>query len=148
MCGFLVSNINNASFKKALSQQSFRGPDGNKILKFDNILLGFNYLSITGKKKNYWQPYKLKNFVLLFNGEIYNYKELNKKIQKINKNFRSDSDTKTLINYFLCFGVDKTLKDIRGMWSLCLLDTKNNLLYISRDRLGIKPLFYYKDKNL
>ena len=147
MCGLLVSNFNNTSFKKALSQQSFRGPDGNKILKFENILLGFNYLSITGKKKNYWQPYKLKNLVLLFNGEIYNYKELNKKIQKINKNFRSDSDTKTLINYFLCFGVDKTLKDIRGMWSLCLLDTKNNLLYLSRDRLGIKPLFYYKDKN-
>ena len=142
MCGILISNINTYLFKKGLDLQSFRGPDGNKNLRFDNVSLGFNYLSITGKKKEYWQPYKLKNLVLLFNGEIYNYKELNKKIIKINKNFKSDSDTKTLINYFLYFGVDRTLKSIRGMWSLCLLDTKKKILYFSRDRLGIKPLFY------
>ena len=147
MCGILISNINTYLFKKGLDLQSFRGPDGNKNLRFDNVSLGFNYLSITGKKKEYWQPYKLKNLVLLFNGEIYNYKELNKKIIKINKNFKSDSDTKTLINYFLYFGVDRTLKSIRGMWSLCLLDTKKKILYFSRDRLGIKPLFYYKNKN-
>lgn len=146
MCGILISNTNTALFKKALSQQSFRGPDGNKTFKFDNILLGFNYLSITGKKKDYWQPYKLKNLILLFNGEIYNYKELNKRIQKVNKNFKSDSDTKTLINHFLYFGIDKTLKNLRGMWSLCLLDVNKKTMYLSRDRLGIKPLFYYKDK--
>ena len=147
MCGILISNTNTDLFKKGLDQQSFRGPDGNKTFKFDNVFLGFNYLSITGKKKEYWQPYKLKNLILLFNGEIYNYKELNQRILRINKNFKSDSDTKTLINHFFYFGVDKTLKNIRGMWSLCLLDTKKNFLYLSRDRLGIKPLFYYKDKN-
>ena len=149
MCGILISNTdtNTTLFKKALDLQSYRGPDGNKTVQLDNIFLGFNYLSITGKQKNYWQPYTLKNLILLFNGEIYNYKKLNKNIQKIDKNFKSDSDTKTLINYFLHFGVNKTLKDIRGMWSLCLLDTKKKSLYVSRDRLGIKPLFYYKHKN-
>ena len=147
MCGILISNTNTALFKKALNQQSFRGPDGNKTYEFDKTMLGFNYLSITGRKKNYWQPYKLKNYILLFNGEIYNYKELNKEIQKVNKNFKSDSDTKTLINYFLNFGIEKSLKNLRGMWSLCLLDTKKKTLYLSRDRLGIKPLYYYKDKN-
>lgn len=147
MCGILISNTNIALFKKALNQQSFRGPDGNKTYEFDKTMLGFNYLSITGRKKNYWQPYKLKNYILLFNGEIYNYKELNKEIQKVNKNFKSDSDTKTLINYFLNFGIEKSLKNLRGMWSLCLLDTKKKTLFLSRDRLGIKPLYYYKDKN-
>ena len=82
----------------------------------------------------------------MFNGEIYNYKELNKRIQRVNKNFKSDSDTKTLINHFLYFGIDKTLKNLRGMWSLCLLDVNKKTMYLSRDRLGIKPLFYYKDK--
>ncbi len=147
MCGILISNTNIALFKKALNQQSFRGPDGNKTYEFDKTMLGFNYLSITGRKKNYWQPYKLKNYILLFNGEIYNYKELNKEIQKVNKNFKSDSDTKTLINYFLNFGIEKSLKNLRGMWSLCLLDTKKKTLFLSRDRLGVKPLYYYKDKN-
>ncbi len=147
MCGILISNANLALFKKALSQQSFRGPDGSKTLKFGNVMFGFNYLSITGRNKNYWQPYRLKNLILLFNGEIYNFKKLNKKIKKVNKNFQSDSDTKTLIHYFFYFGVDRTLKDIRGMWSISLFDTEKKILYFSRDRLGIKPLFYFKNKN-
>ena len=52
MCGILISNINTYLFKKGLDLQSFRGPDGNKNLRFDNVSLGVNYLSITGKKKN------------------------------------------------------------------------------------------------
>ena len=146
MCGILLSNYKSKKFKKALISQSYRGPDGHKIINSNNINMGFNYLSITGRQKNYLQPYVFKNLHLLFNGEIYNFKSLNLEIKKIDNNFDSDSDTKTLINYFYYFGVKKTLSDIRGMWSICLLNTDNNSLYVSRDRLGIKPLFYYKKK--
>ena len=147
MCGILLNNYKTRDFKKALLSQFYRGPDNLKIVKSDNINMGFNYLSITGKKKNYCQPLLFKNLILLFNGEIYNFNSLNKEIRNKDNKFKSDSDTKTLINYFYHFGVKKTLMDIRGMWALCLVDKKNNNLYVSRDRLGIKPLFYYKKKN-
>lgn len=144
MCGILISNYKNQNFINALKAQSFRGPDKTQIVKYKNLNFGFNYLSITSKKKNYPQPYELKNLILLFNGEIYNFNELNKEIKKKNKGFTSDNDTKTLINHIYYFGIRKTLSKLRGMWSFSLLDKKKNILYISRDRLGIKPLFFFK----
>lgn len=153
MCGVLAFyNINNSisglSVTKALEGLAHRGPDGKGIIfeTFDNveITLAHLRLSILDLTQNASQPFIYKKTSLIFNGEIYNYKEL--KIQLLNDGyvFKSESDTEVVI-----LGYDKWGKDVfsklNGMFSIILFDSSNHTLIISRDQLGIKPLFYYID---
>ena len=82
-------------------------------------------------------------FVLSFNGEIYNYKILKKKIeQSFNINWKSSSDTEVLLEFISNFGLNKTLKMINGMYAFSVFDKEKNITYLCRDRLGEKPLYY------
>jgi asparagine synthase (glutamine-hydrolysing) len=87
------------------------------------------------------------DIVIVFNGEIYNYKDLRKELISVGYKFRTESDTEVLINAYKCWGEFCT-KKLNGMFSFALLDKRKNHLFLSRDRAGEKPLFYslYENK--
>ena len=139
--------INKEKLKKILKH---RGPDNFQAYEYNNDIynfMAFNRLSIIDLNKRSNQPYKYKNLILCFNGEIYNYKKLRVKLIKIKVNFETESDTEVLIKYLYHYGVRKTLNDIEGMWSFSLFNLKNLKLILCRDYYGEKPLLYLKKKN-
>ena len=88
-------------------------------------------------------------FCISFNGEIYNHQNIRKKIEKNNPShqWKSESDTETILESFNLFGVDQTLEIIEGMFSIALFDIENQILYLIRDKFGEKPLYVSNDIN-
>lgn len=124
-----------------------RGPDHNdyKIFKKKNLNGYFLHsrLSIVDNKNRSNQPYVYKNYILIFNGEIYNYLDLKKKLIQNGYNFKTRSDTEVLIKAY-DFYKDKVFDKLEGMWSFAIFNKLNLKLIISRDRFGEKPLYYFK----
>ena len=81
------------------------------------------------------------NYVIIFNGEIFNHQELRENLEKENIVFRSHSDTEVLLRMFIKYGTE-CINMIKGMFAFCIYDKKNKLTWIVRDRFGIKPLYY------
>jgi len=123
-----------------------RGPDdkGIWIDKKNNIFFGHRRLSIIDLSHLGKQPMisHNKRLVIIFNGEIYNFLDLKKDLLKENINFIGNSDTEVLIEAVSNWGIKKTLSKISGMFSFVIWDKKEKILYLARDRLGIKPLYY------
>jgi len=127
--------------------QSHRGPDGHRVLKTPTALLGFSRLKIIDFDDRAMQPMisKNKKHVLLFNGEIYNYKKLKAEIGNKYK-FNTTSDTEVLLAMLILYGLD-SLKSINGMFSFCFYDVDKNLYTLVRDRFGQKPLYFSIEKD-
>ncbi len=149
MCGFLTEysfipdNITNKeSFNSLLALSSHRGPDSSIIHTEKNYQLGFNRLAIIDLSENGNQPKfsPTKRYHVVFNGEIYNYKELEKKYQL--SNLQSTSDTEVLVHLLDLLGVDAAIGELNGMFAIAVIDTITDNLYLIRDFAGIKPLFY------
>ncbi len=125
-----------------------RGPDGNGIEVFDcnnasRTCLTHNRLSIIDLSNKARQPmskYKSRYWIS-FNGEIYNYKEIKRELQKKGENFFSDSDTEVILASYKVWG-GKCFEKFIGMWSIAIFDKFENTLVLCRDRMGIKPLYY------
>ena len=155
MCGFVI-NINESeitdNFKKKffnLSKKNFhRGPDQISLFNDKKISVLFRRLSIIDITKKSGQPFfsKDKRFLLIFNGEIYNYKEIKSKLIEKGIFFKSDGDAEVLLEAFIFYG-NNFIKYIRGMFSFCIWDFKKNQLIAFRDRFGQKPLYYYQTRN-
>ncbi len=150
MCGIDFSN----DFPKLyplrfniVKDTKYRGPDLSKNIVKENLFFGFNYLSITGTHKGSPQPFIRNNNILIFNGEIYNFSLLKDNLLKKKIQFKTDGDTEVLAACLEYYGIKKTHELLEGMWSFIYYDTKKKVVTISRDRLGIKPLFYSKKKN-
>ncbi len=149
MCGFLgefLFRVNDSTsdifFKELLELSKHRGPDSTKIVATSKFKLGFNRLSILDITSNADQP-KLspsKRYYVVFNGEIYNFKELEEKYDLCDLN--SSSDTEVLIHLLDKIGIEQTIKELNGMFAIAIIDSKLNELYLTRDFAGIKPLFY------
>ena len=148
MCGIAgivgkSANIENAKWMSRVL--AHRGPDQEGYFHEGRIALGHRRLSIIDLSEAGKQPFYNddKSLVLVFNGEIYNYleirKELNKKYQ-----FRSKTDTEVLLYAYQEWGIDCLSKFI-GMFAFAIYDKKRDLIFCARDRIGKKPLFYYKD---
>ncbi|MBH71527.1 MAG: asparagine synthase (glutamine-hydrolyzing) [Pelagibacteraceae bacterium] len=129
-----------------------RGPDdkGTWIDKKNNICLGHRRLSIIELSKLGKQPMVSRNkrYVMSFNGEIYNYKEIKKELIKNKVKLKSNSDTEVLIESISFWGIRKTLRIISGMFAFALFDLKYKKIYLFRDRFGIKPLYFSLKDNL
>ena len=126
-----------------------RGPDDFSIFVRGNVGLSHNRLSILDLSSAGNQPYRNPRYVLSYNGEIYNYKELRKTLEGRGVALGSTSDTAVLFEYLVHFGVERTLKDLEGMFAFGFCDLEERTLYLCRDRLGIKPLVYaYEDAGL
>ena len=151
MCGILFvcqkrKSISKTNFLKILKSQKWRGPDNTSFKSFnnDNVFLGHNRLSILDTKPRSNQPMKTDDgrYLLIFNGEIYNYKEI---IKKYNLRLKTTSDTEVILKGYILKGKD-ILNDLDGMFSFVIYDKKNSNWFCARDRFGIKPLFIYQDK--
>lgn len=149
MCGFLGEYSFNDNvltptnrFSEILALSKHRGPDATEVLKGDNFQMGFNRLAILDLSTNGNQPKKSpsQRYALVFNGEIYNFKELAAKYQL--KHLKSSSDTEVILHLLDVLGVKKTIEMLNGMFAITIVDTQSNTLYLTRDFAGIKPLFY------
>jgi asparagine synthase (glutamine-hydrolysing) len=117
-----------------------RGPDGSGIYSDSSITLGHRRLSIidldTGD-----QPMSYESLHIVFNGEIYNYKEVREELTNLGHEFRTNSDTEVIVHAFSEWGPDSVTR-LAGMFAFALWDSKEQRLHMFRDRLGIKPLYY------
>jgi asparagine synthase (glutamine-hydrolysing) len=146
MCGILghLPSCDWFSFKLSLDNIQHRGPDGYGIWNDEDnkISLGHRRLSIIDLSENGKQPMEWADrYVITFNGEIYNYLELKKYLQQKGISFKTNSDTEVLLALFAEEGID-CLKKLNGMWAFAIYDKQENTLFLSRDRMGKKPLFY------
>jgi asparagine synthase (glutamine-hydrolysing) len=132
---------------KTTSAFSHRGPDskGFYVDEKSSIALGHRRLTILDLSERGHQPmeYFSGRYAIIYNGEIYNYKDLSKKIKdNFNIDFKCNSDTGVLLAGFEVWGIEQTLKKINGMFTFALWDKKEKKLYLSRNGIGIKPLYY------
>jgi asparagine synthase (glutamine-hydrolysing) len=150
MCGILGyialknQQTDEKKFKKALDLQKHRGPDSFGIYKDNNFIFGHRRLSIIDLSDNAKQPMTAKNgeYILTFNGEIYNYIELKEELIKLGHKFYTNSDSEVLLKSYKEWGKSCVNKFI-GMFAFAIYDKKQKSFFIVRDRLGIKPLYYY-----
>ncbi|PIR57618.1 MAG: asparagine synthase (glutamine-hydrolyzing) [Parcubacteria group bacterium CG10_big_fil_rev_8_21_14_0_10_38_31] len=124
-----------------------RGPDDSGSFVDDDISLGHNRLSIIDLSERGHQPIwnEDKTKCIIFNGEIYNYKELRNDLIVKGHNFSSETDTEVILHLFEEFG-KSSLDKINGIFSFAIWDTKTKELFLVRDRVGVKPLYYFYDK--
>jgi asparagine synthase (glutamine-hydrolysing) len=132
---------------KQMSQTMFhRGPDdsGTWADAEAGIALGHQRLSILDLSPEGHQPMLSANgrYAIAFNGEIYNFLELRKQLEKRGHHFRGNSDTEVMLAAFSEWGVEAALKEFNGMFAFALWDRQERVLYLGRDRLGEKPLYY------
>ncbi|MDD5430715.1 MAG: asparagine synthase (glutamine-hydrolyzing) [Candidatus Pacebacteria bacterium] len=144
MCGISGFNFKDENLLgKMMDEQWHRGPDQSGTFFDNSVSLGHNRLSIIDLSEKAKQPMVSDdgNYKIIFNGEIYNFKELRKKLEKKYK-FFSDSDTEVVLRGYEEYG-DKIFGMLDGMWALAIYDKQRNELVLSRDYAGIKPLYYY-----
>ncbi|USN45002.1 MAG: asparagine synthase (glutamine-hydrolyzing) [Candidatus Woesearchaeota archaeon] len=122
-----------------------RGPDDTGVLVSNGISLGHTRLSIIDLSIKGHQPMsyarKGKIYVITFNGEIYNYKQLRKELSSAGHTFRSNSDTEIIMAAYDAWG-SSCVSRFRGIWAFCIHDIVKKELFFSRDRFGQKPLYY------
>ena len=121
-----------------------RGPDGDGWYMADHLVMGMRRLSIIdieGAK----QPFKTEdgNVIVLYNGEIYNYIELKEDLKKLGYQFKTGGDGEVIPYLYEQYGID-FISHLRGMFAISLLDKVSNKLYLVRDRMGEKPVYYYR----
>ena len=127
-----------------------RGPDHSDFFQHTNaegrhVYLLSSRLSILDLEERSNQPFRLGSKVLIYNGELYNYLELKRKLTAQNKQFFTHSDTEVLLRVLLDFGWEG-LDHCEGMWAFALYDEVDGSLILSRDRFGEKPLYIYHDQ--
>ncbi len=153
MCG-LAGYINQDSFcddsllKSMLAKIVHRGPDVTDTYYHaeKKVALGHNRLSIIDTSDSANQPMQIQQVVMVFNGEIYNFQELKQQYLQ-DESFSTHSDTEVLMLLYIKFGLEKTLTLIRGMFAFAIYDKNIGKVYIARDHVGKKPLYYFQDKD-
>jgi len=148
MCGFLgeISKdpINKNSFQKLLDLSINRGPDQQGFWQDEVCQLGFNRLSIIDLSENGKQPLLSPSgkFAMVFNGEVYNYKEIQEKYKIDNTVLRSSSDSEILVHLIEKVDIQTFTKELNGMFAISIYDIENRIVHLIRDFAGIKPLYY------
>lgn len=151
MCG-IAGFIDKAKNRQVLEQMTCaverRGPDDVGYYFEDGVALGHRRLSIIDLSSAGHQPMMFEHLAIVFNGEIYNYQEVQRELHKSGYHFQSSSDTEVIIKAFHHWGPDCVNRFI-GMFAIAIYDRRENSLFLFRDRAGVKPLFYYcKDGRL
>lgn len=150
MCGIAAcigkeKSIDKTRFDNMTDIIKHRGPDDRGVYFHNNLALGHRRLAIIELSKDGRQPFELVDgYVLVYNGEIYNYIELRDYLQSNGHDFRTKTDTEVVIHAYAEWG-EECVSHFNGMWAFVLYDIRNNKLFCSRDRFGVKP-FYYTDQ--
>ena len=151
MCGIVgfVGKVKNKEkiIKKMADRIKHRGPDGEGYYCYKDVALGHRRLSIIDLD-NGKQPMMDddENIIVVYNGEIYNYPELRKKLEKKGYKFKTNCDTEVLIHGYKEYKEDLS-KELRGMFAYAIYDKVQDKLFCSRDHFGIKPFYYAKFNN-
>ena len=120
-----------------------RGPDNFGVVTDGHVGMSHSRLSILDLSDLANQPYRNENYILSYNGEIYNYRELRRGLEEERGiKFRTTSDTEVLFHLLINHGIERCLSEIRGMFAFSFYDKQRDELILARDRLGIKPLYY------
>lgn len=134
------------TLQKMLNAQAHRGPDAMQSWHDSNCSFGHNRLSIIDLSEEANQPMisQCERFVVVFNGEIYNYIEIKKELE-IHFSFQTESDTEVLLCAYIHWG-NAFLEKLNGMFSIAIWDKKEHKLFIARDRFGVKPFYFFKNE--
>ena len=149
ICGIINLNAHPADeqlLKPMMRAMKHRGPDDEGTFQEDNIALGFVRLSIIDLTSAGHQPMlsEDENLVLIFNGEIYNYVELKKELITLGHRFKTRTDTEVLLHAYQEWG-SECMEKLNGMWAFVIYNRAERTVFISRDRVGVKPFYYYTD---
>jgi len=148
MCG--IGGIINTDFKKVEKSEikkitdliKHRGPNDEGFFLKNNFAFGFRRLSILDLSMDGHQPmHYLDRYTIIFNGEIYNYLELRDELLKNNYEFKSGTDTEVILASYDFWGKN-CVEKFNGMWAFAIYDKMQDEIFLSRDRFGIKPLYY------
>ena len=160
MCGFAGYILGNTSWqnKQETSKDLFtvanqifhRGPDARDffISEYHKIGVAFQRLSILDLSKDAMQPMvsHCKKWVMVFNGEIYNFKNLKKNLSHRKIAWNTNSDTEVILELISYFGFEKAIPMLDGMFSIMAFSLSDRSCWLARDKFGEKPLYYCKDK--
>lgn len=153
MCGISVvfnkkpgSFIDKNDLERMTDIISHRGPDDFGYFIDAYTGLGHRRLSVIDLSKAASQPFCQDEYILVFNGEIFNYLELKALLYSEGVHFSTESDTEVLLKSYIFWGED-CIKRFNGMWSFVIYNTSDHSLFFSRDRYGIKPLYLYEDES-
>lgn len=146
MCGISGEKLTTNSSRSLLSSIGHRGPDHKGVFENELVRLVHDRLSIVDLSEMSNQPMANERFVILFNGEIYNYTTLRMKYKSMGYTFKSSGDTEVILAGFSLLGV-YSFDLLDGMFAIVIYDLQESKIYLCRDILGIKPLYYYYDAN-
>jgi len=155
MCGITGIFAFNDKGKKHLNKVSAatyallqRGPDGEGIYFHNNVALGHRRLSIIDTSNLASQPFtdSSDRYTIVFNGEIFNFKELRQQLINKGIQFKSQSDTEVLLYLFITEKENCLLK-LDGEFAFCVYDNVTEEFFLARDRFGIKPIYYYQNEH-
>ena len=148
MCGIVgfysqSHKITEAQLRSACSAMQHRGPDASGIYIYEEIGLGHQRLSIIDLSEAANQPMldASGQVALVYNGELYNYQELRAELASRGHEFQTNSDTEVLLHMYLEYG-ERCLSRLKGMFAFAVSDRRSRIVFLARDRLGIKPLYY------
>ncbi len=150
VCGILYRDGIRAPEESILKEMCrtlvHRGPDDEGQVILDHVGLGMRRLSIIDLTGGH-QPLSNEDgsIWIVFNGEIYNYRELRVELEQLGHTFRTESDTESILHGYESWGI-RVCEKLNGMFGFALWDSQQKKLYLARDRLGIKPLYYYRDE--
>lgn len=147
IAGIIGEKASEAQLNHMLFVQKHRGPDNTATYISDNVVLGHNRLSIIDLSVEANQPFisENKRYVILFNGEIYNYIELKERLKPF-YSFKTSSDTEVLLAAYIVWKED-CLHELNGMFSFAIWDESSKTLFAARDRFGVKPFYYSLQQN-
>jgi asparagine synthase (glutamine-hydrolysing) len=130
--------------RRMVSALARRGPDGEGVTVWPEAVLGHRRLSIFDLSDAGRQPMCTadRSAAIVFNGAIYNFRELRAELENAGRSFHSQTDTEVLLNGYLQWGIEGLVARIRGMYAFGVWDNRSRKLYLVRDRLGVKPLVY------
>ncbi|WHZ15479.1 MAG: Asparagine synthetase [glutamine-hydrolyzing] [Nitrospira sp.] len=155
MCGIAVAiglngrPIERAAVERMAKSLLHRGPDDGGVYLDGSVGLGFRRLSILDLSDAGHQPMVSEDgqYVLVFNGEIFNYIELRTELRQLGYQFRSSGDSEVLLAAYRQWGAD-CLPKLNGMWAFVIYDRRHRRLFGSRDRFGVKPLYYSRNDDI
>lgn len=153
MCGiagivdYEAGSIDRQIIINMIDTMNHRGPDGEGVYSNANVALGHKRLSIIDVEGSK-QPLcnEDESIWITFNGEIYNYPELRKKLKARGHGFKTEGDTETLVHLYEDYG-SEMVNHLQGMFAFAIWDVNKQTLFIARDRIGIKPLYYCTTQN-
>ena len=142
MCGIAGFNFKNkALIKRMTDAMQHRGPDAAGSFADERATLGHRRLAILDLSEKGKQPMHYKHFTITYNGEMYNFQTLRNELRAQGHEFVSETDTEVILHAYDEWGAD-CVNRFNGMWAFCIYDQHKEQLFLSRDRYGIKPLYY------